>query len=46
MGPLMTTTVGRIYYVFLGIDDGLESYMQFVISREGFVQFEFLSNNK
>jgi len=24
-------TVGRIYYVFLGIDDGLESYMQFVI---------------
>jgi hypothetical protein len=30
---------------FLGIDDGLESYMQFVISCEGFVQFEFLSNN-
>jgi hypothetical protein len=24
----------------LGIDDGLESYMQFVISCEGFVQFE------
>jgi hypothetical protein len=37
---------GRIYYVFLGIDEGLESYMQFVISCEGFVPFEFLSNNK
>ena len=24
----MATTVGRIYYIFLGIDDGLESYMQ------------------
>ena len=44
--PLMTTTVGRIYYVFIGIDDGLESYMQFVITCEGFVQFEFLSINK
>ena len=31
---------------FLEIDDGLESYMQFVISCEVFVQFEFLSNNK
>jgi hypothetical protein len=41
----MTTTVGRIYYIFLGIDDGLESYMQFVISCEGFVQFEFLSRD-
>jgi hypothetical protein len=38
----MTTTVGRIYYVFLGIDDGLESYRQFVIPSEGFVQIEFL----
>jgi len=42
----MTTTVGRIYYIFLEIDDSLESYMQFLISCEGFVQFEFLSNNK
>jgi len=33
----MRNTVGLIYYIILGIDDGLESYMQFVISCEGFV---------
>jgi hypothetical protein len=40
----MTTTVGRIYYIFLGIYDGLESYMQFVISCDGFVSIDIPMN--